>query len=210
MHKALALRPAAARVLGSKAGALVTPLAAVGARTQHRGFRAPLPGNGARAMSSVQKANTFGNLESSGGLGGTSGVSKRTDRKCTLVLEDGSVFSGQSFGAEVHPTARARNVALPANLAAAQCEYAVQWLLGIPTEILPSGTACEIGKLGPELLRVSGPRIRLRDAYRLPGGFGAARIGAELDRRTRSGCLRPRAHLLRSWTSVGPLPMGRS
>ena len=28
-------------------------------------------------------------------------MSKRTDRKCTLVLEDGSVFSGQSFGAEV-------------------------------------------------------------------------------------------------------------
>jgi len=27
-------------------------------------------------------------------------VSKRTDRICTLVLEDGSVFSGQSFGAE--------------------------------------------------------------------------------------------------------------
>ena len=39
--------------------------------------------------------------ELGGGLGGTSGVSKRTDRKCTLVLEDGSVFSGQSFGAEV-------------------------------------------------------------------------------------------------------------
>ena len=28
--------------------------------------------------------------ELGGGLGGTSGVSKRTDRKCTLVLEDGS------------------------------------------------------------------------------------------------------------------------
>jgi carbamoyl-phosphate synthase small subunit len=39
--------------------------------------------------------------DTGGGLGGTSGVSKRTDRKCTLVLEDGSVFSGQSFGAEV-------------------------------------------------------------------------------------------------------------
>jgi hypothetical protein len=53
----------------------------------------------------VQRSNSgaSGLVETGGGLGGTSGVSKRTDRKCTLVLEDGSVFSGQSFGSEVRP-----------------------------------------------------------------------------------------------------------
>eukprot|EP00292_Cryptomonas_paramecium_P002121 CAMPEP_0113723046 /NCGR_PEP_ID=MMETSP0038_2-20120614/38155_1 /TAXON_ID=2898 /ORGANISM="Cryptomonas paramecium" /LENGTH=1511 /DNA_ID=CAMNT_0000652491 /DNA_START=53 /DNA_END=4585 /DNA_ORIENTATION=- /assembly_acc=CAM_ASM_000170 len=51
--------------------------------------------------SEVQRSNASGLVETGGGLGGTSGVSKRTDRKCTLVLEDGSVFSGQSFGAEL-------------------------------------------------------------------------------------------------------------
>jgi hypothetical protein len=53
--------------------------------------------------SEVQRSNSgsSGLVETGGGLGGTSGVSKRTDRKCTLVLEDGSVFSGQSFGSEV-------------------------------------------------------------------------------------------------------------
>jgi len=40
-------------------------------------------------------------LDVGGGMGGTSGVSKRTDRRCTLVLEDGSVYSGQSFGSEI-------------------------------------------------------------------------------------------------------------
>ena len=54
--------------------------------------------------SEVQRSNasSSGLVETGGGLGGTSGVSKRTDRKCTLVLEDGSVFSGQSFGTEVN------------------------------------------------------------------------------------------------------------
>ena len=56
---------------------------------------------GARQLSNIATANKNRDpAEVGGGLGGTSGVSKRTDRKCTLVLEDGSVFSGQSFGAE--------------------------------------------------------------------------------------------------------------
>lgn len=102
MLKALALRPAAARVLGAKAGVVAGPLAALGFSSQQRSFRAPQLEHGQRAMSSVvQKANAGGSLDAGGGLGGTSGVSKRTDRKCTLVLEDGSVFSGQSFGSEV-------------------------------------------------------------------------------------------------------------
>ncbi|KAJ1476293.1 hypothetical protein T484DRAFT_1825405 [Baffinella frigidus] len=101
MLKALALRPAAARVLGAKAGVVAGPLAALGFSSQQRSFRAPQLEHGQRAMSSVvQKANAGGSLDAGGGLGGTSGVSKRTDRKCTLVLEDGSVFSGQSFGSE--------------------------------------------------------------------------------------------------------------
>ena len=60
-------------------------------------------GTGCRHMASdVQRVNSSSAIaETGGGLGGTSGVSKRTDRKCTLVLEDGSVFSGQSFGVEV-------------------------------------------------------------------------------------------------------------
>lgn len=100
MLKALALRPAAARVFGSTAGLVAGPLAALGFSSQ-RTFRAPQP-DVQRAMSSVvQKANAGGSLDAGGGLGGTSGVSKRTDRKCTLILEDGSVFSGQSFGSEV-------------------------------------------------------------------------------------------------------------
>lgn len=49
----------------------------------------------------LTKRQESGALDVGGGLGGTSGVSKRTDRKCTLVLEDGSVYSGQSFGSEV-------------------------------------------------------------------------------------------------------------
>ena len=56
---------------------------------------------GARAVSNISVSNKTRDVaDIGGGLGGTSGVSKRTDRKCTLVLEDGSVFSGQSFGAE--------------------------------------------------------------------------------------------------------------
>jgi carbamoyl-phosphate synthase small subunit len=64
---------------------------------------AALESVGARRLSGIARSNTSHNdvAEVGGGLGGTSGVSKRTDRKCTLVLEDGSVFSGQSFGAEV-------------------------------------------------------------------------------------------------------------
>lgn len=63
---------------------------------------AALDSVGARSLSNIARANKPGDVtEMGGGLGGTSGVSKRTDRKCTLVLEDGSVFSGQSFGAEV-------------------------------------------------------------------------------------------------------------
>jgi len=103
MLKALALRPAAARVFGSTAGLVAGPLAALGFSSQ-RTFRAPQQPDVQRAMSSVvQKANAGGSLDAGGGLGGTSGVSKRTDRKCTLILEDGSVFSGQSFGSEVSP-----------------------------------------------------------------------------------------------------------
>jgi hypothetical protein len=52
----------------------------------------------------VMKRGESGALEVGGGMGGTSGVSKRTDRRCTLVLEDGSVYSGQSFGSEVLTT----------------------------------------------------------------------------------------------------------
>jgi len=52
----------------------------------------------------LTKRDDSGALDVGGGLGGTSGVSKRTDRKCTLVLEDGSVYSGQSFGSEVGHT----------------------------------------------------------------------------------------------------------
>ena len=58
---------------------------------------AALEGVGARRLSGLARSNTNQSdvAEVGGGLGGTSGVSKRTDRKCTLVLEDGSVFSGQ-------------------------------------------------------------------------------------------------------------------
>jgi hypothetical protein len=65
--------------------------------------------------SEVQRSNagSSGLVETGGGLGGTSGISKRTDRKCTLVLEDGSVFSGQSFGSEVHCQAPYFSLASP-------------------------------------------------------------------------------------------------
>ena len=68
-----------------------------------RRISAPNMGLSRGMASEVQRSNTSnsGLVETGGGLGGTSGVSKRTDRKCTLVLEDGSVFSGQSFGCEV-------------------------------------------------------------------------------------------------------------
>jgi hypothetical protein len=52
----------------------------------------------------IMKRGESGALDVGGGMGGTSGVSKRTDRRCTLVLEDGSVYSGQSFGSEVFIT----------------------------------------------------------------------------------------------------------
>ena len=43
-----------------------------------------------RSISGLSPTNKTSDVQDmGGGLGGTSGVSKRTDRKCTLVLEDG-------------------------------------------------------------------------------------------------------------------------
>ena len=82
---------------------LVTSYASTGDRPLGRRVFAPSMALSRGLAHEVQRSNTgnSGLVETGGGLGGTSGVSKRTDRKCTLVLEDGSVFSGQSFGSEV-------------------------------------------------------------------------------------------------------------
>mmetsp|Transcript_34549 Transcript_34549/g.108292 ORF Transcript_34549/g.108292 Transcript_34549/m.108292 type:complete len:1540 (-) Transcript_34549:78-4697(-) len=98
--------PTSLRGLGRTASRSLLPFARVAAPSAAKQERVKschsIFGVQARSFSDVQRSSGhLGPIDLGGGLGGTSGVSKRTDRKCTLVLEDGSVFSGQSFGAEV-------------------------------------------------------------------------------------------------------------